>query len=179
MRLFFLRYGPWTIIACILGFFLITEIGITRERSIQTDFLHPHRSFSVIGPPVRIDGYDQKMAALRIVGEPVYVDVRVPRLARTGTITLWGGGGVVSPAVGIEQDGVIVSLTPLAEKPFEEGYMPSDASFDFSGLKRTDGAIRFVISLPSVTTTTPFFLHRLRVVTTRPLFAHVISTLWK
>ncbi len=149
-------------------------------RTVETHFVRPHRSFSVVGPPTRVDGYDQKLASLRIVGEPVYIDVRVPRLARTATVTLWGGSSSpLSPAIGIEQDGGIIALTPVKEELFEEGYMRSSAVLDLSELKKTDGAIRFVVSLPSLATTTPFFLHRLRVVTTRPLLVHVISRLWK
>ncbi len=180
MRLFFSRYAAWIVVFCILGFFFVAEVGLSATQTVETDFAQSNRSFSAVGPPTRVDGYDQKLAALRIVGEPVYVDVRVPRLARTATVTLWGGSsGPVSPAIGIEQDGAIIALTPAKEEVFEEGYMRSSVVFDLSGLKKTDGAIRFVVSLPSVATTTPFFLHRMHIVTTRPSLAEVIAALWK
>jgi hypothetical protein len=180
MRLSLFRCICWAFVVGVLGFFLVMEIGISHIRTVETDFLEPSRSFSAVGPPTRVDGYDSGCAALRIVGEPVYVDVRLPRLARLATVTVWGSNGTpVRPSVGVEQDGVIVALTPLLTETSEDTYTPSRATLDLSRLKKTDGAIRLALSLPSLATTTPFFLHQLRVTTIRPSLRAVISSLWK
>jgi hypothetical protein len=180
MRLSFFCTVCWGLVVGLLLFFLVMEVGISPTRTMETDFVHPSRSFSAVGPPTRVDGYDDGRVALRIVGEPVYVDVRVPRLAQLATVTVWGSNDApLRPSVGVEQDGVIVALTPLLTETSEDAYTPSHATLDLSSLKKTDGAIRLALSLPSLATTTPFFLHQLRVTTIRPSLRAIISSLWK
>ncbi|TAL19607.1 hypothetical protein EPN90_03155 [Patescibacteria group bacterium] len=181
----------WLAVALALAFFVISEIGIQRTQTLETDFLSGNRSFSALGPPTRIDGRDATTGNTKIVGEPVYFDVRLPVLTERASVTIvWDKTPTLpDPQIGVvlggfdEPDQRFALYPPEAVRSdvgtLDVGTLDvrrwtSNVQVDLRGVPRRDGGVRFLISIPGASSTTPFFLGPVQIAASRPPFGEVL-----
>lgn len=177
------RIAAWTAVAALLASFVVADVGIGRARALETDFTDGDRSFSALGPPVRVGGRDALRGLTDLVGEPVYVDVRLPPLAFQATVTV----SLADPPAGEPRLGVVLgrrgettfpfALHPLAVVGAEDRLPLRRVTLDLRGVPREDGTVRLFLVLPGASVDRPVTLHRLRIVAERPSLGELFRRL--
>lgn len=153
----------WGIAALVFMLLGLRDFQIDGALDVKTDFRRPTPYVSLLGPPTRVAYHDTD--GVRIVAEPVYFDLRLPRWFRNADVTvLWSGqGATTTPRLGVWLDPEHPDRTDAPVALFAS----SSATFPLHILPRSRYGLRLLIAAPGVSSSTPIIVTGLVVHATR------------
>ncbi|OIP79645.1 MAG: hypothetical protein COT39_02390 [Parcubacteria group bacterium CG08_land_8_20_14_0_20_48_21] len=118
-----------------------------------------------------------------IVGEPVYLDLRVPRSFATVKLSLTyrtDYGGIVRIGPVLDEHAWQFVLRPLETTVLQDGWMRGTAELDLTGVSaKADRRVRVLLSAPGISEELPIELQNIRAefqgkpMTLQKLFSHI------